>query len=79
MLSDVELHPEVTAISMEELYQGELGAHSVLGIGISAYQEYLEGMVKRGWIDMNRTAGLDMLYPKKELSKEQLLREFWER
>lgn len=72
-------YPGITAISMEEFYQGELGIHRVLGIGIGAYQEYLEGMVKRGWVDMNRTAGLDMLYPKGDLSADVLLQEFWER
>lgn len=72
-------YPGITSISMEEFYQGELGVGRVLGIGLGAYQEYLEGMVKRGWLDMNRTAGLDMLYPKPGLTTEELLREFWER
>lgn len=72
-------HSKVEAISMEEFYHGELGVRKVLGIGISAYQEYLEGMAKRGWIDMNRTAGLDMIYVKQGLSEKTLLEQFWER
>lgn len=72
-------HKEASVISMEEFYHGELGVRKVLGIGISAYQEYLEGMVKRGWIDMNRTAGLDMIYVKQGLSEKTLLETFWER
>lgn len=70
---------EEKAISMEELYSGELGVQSVLGIGMNMYQEYLEQLAKEGFIDLNRTAGLDMIYKLKYLSKEEIALHYYEK
>ena len=53
---------QTNAVNMEEFYNGVMGVHGTLGIGYSAYQECLEALVGMGYIDMNRTAGLDMIY-----------------
>lgn len=68
-----------TAISMEELYSGELGVFPVLGIGVSMYQEYLEELAQRGFIDINRTAGLDMIYKLKQMSGEDIALDFYKK
>lgn len=66
-----------TAISMEKLYTGESGVLPVLGISGSMYQEYLEELAQRGYIDLNRTAGLDMIYRKKQQSREDIVLDFY--
>lgn len=68
-----------TAISMEEFYAGELGVQSVLGIGVSMYQEYLDELSKDGYIDINRTAGLDMIYKLSNLSEKEIVMKFYEK
>lgn len=68
-----------TAISMEYLYSGELGVQSVLGIGGSMYQEYLEELAGEGYIDINRTAGLDMIYKLNQLSEKDIVLKFYEK
>lgn len=68
-----------TAISMEELYSGELGVLPVLGIGVSMYQEYLEELAESGYIDINRTAGLDMIYKIKQQSGEDIALDFYKK
>lgn len=65
------------AISMEDFYHGELGVHGVFGIGISVYQECLEALEKEGYIDINRTAGLDMIYRQKQVSKKEVLSKYY--
>ena len=70
---------EEKAISMEEFYSGELGVQSVLGIGMNMYQDYLDQLAKEGFIDLNRTAGLDMIYKLKYLSKEEIALHYYEK
>ena len=65
------------AINMESLYQDKTGVLRLLGLGAGAYQECLELCAKDGFIDINRTAGLDMIYKKKELTKEEVVRLFF--
>ena len=67
------------AISMEEFYSGEVGVQSVLGVGMNLYQEYLEQLAKEGLIDLNRTAGLVMIYKLKFLSKEEIALHYYEK
>lgn len=79
LLYFIQEYSKETAISMEELYSGESGVLPVLGIGVSMYQEYLEELAQRGYIDINRTAGLDMIYIKKQLSKEEAALDFYKK
>ena len=71
------------AISMEECYQGEKGVAALLGIGVADYQDCLEELAKKGYLILNRTAGLDMMYWNKEqypnrLTKEQVMKNYYE-
>lgn len=70
---------EESAVSMEELYSGELGAQSVLGMSGSMFQEFLEELAREGYIDINRTAGLDMIYKLKRLSGKDIVEEFYKK
>lgn len=68
---------EKDGINIEEFYTGEQGVKSILGIGRGAYQESLDGLGRMGIIDINRTAGLDMIYLKGEQEKAEVLKEIY--
>ena len=68
---------ETNAINMESLYQDKIGAFRLLGLGAGAYQVCLELCARDGFIDINRTAGLDMIYKKKDMTKEQVVCSFF--
>lgn len=68
---------EEAAISMERLYEGDGGVRNFLGLGKSAFQDCLQKMEKEGYLDINRTAGLDMIYKKCKWSKEDVVREYY--
>lgn len=65
------------AVNMEELYKGCGGAIGILGLSMSAFQECLEGLAKEMQIEINRTAGLDMIYKKEQETKEQVLEHYY--
>lgn len=75
----MEGYSKERAVSMEELYSGELGVRSVLGISSSMFQEFLEELAREGYIDINRTAGLDMIYKLKQLSGKDIVQTFYEK
>ncbi len=71
------------AISMEEFYHGTNGVAALLGIGVADYQDCLDELAKKGYLLLNRTAGLDMIYWNKEqyekpLTKEQVMKKYYE-
>lgn len=63
---------EEKAVSMEELYGGTEGITGVLGISRSVLGEYLDILAGYGYIDVNRTAGLDMIYIKSAFTREEV-------
>ena len=72
-----DLEKKKTGINIEEFYTGEQGVKSILVIGRGAYQESLDGLARLGIIDINRTAGLDMIYLKGEQEKAEVLKEIY--
>lgn len=71
------------SISMEELYWGAKGVSALLGIGMADYQDCLDELAKKGFLLLNRTAGLDMIYWNREqyperLTKEQVMKNYYE-
>lgn len=65
---------EDDAISMEELYHGVV---KILGLGMSGYQEYLDGLAQKGYIDINHTAGLDMIYKKTKMTRIEVVEKYY--
>lgn len=53
----------------------------VLNINRIAVNEYLDRLMNRGYITVNRTAGLDIIYPQncKGMTKESVIQEYYER
>lgn len=60
------------AISIDALYAGEEGIAGILGISKSVLFEYLDVLAGQGYLDINRTAGLDMVYIKSEETREEV-------
>ena len=49
----------------------------ILGINRIMLNEYLDILSYKGELYVNHTAGLDMVYGKKRISKEDVLREYY--
>ena len=45
---------------------------------MSSFQEYLDMLVAKGYIDVNRTAGLDMVYKRHNMTCEEVARMYYE-
>lgn len=63
---------EGEAIYMEDLYEGAEGVAGILGLSRSLLAEYLDILAGYEYVDLNRTAGLDMIYIKSSLTKEEV-------
>lgn len=70
---------EKDSVSMESLYHGSHGVVHILGLGISAFQEYLEDLAQKGYVEINRTAGLDMIYKKADITRKGIVKKYYER
>ena len=62
------------AVSIEKLYEKTT---KLLGLGMSGYQEYLDGLAQRGYVDINRTAGLDMIYKKTDMTRVEAAERYY--
>lgn len=60
------------SIYMEDLYSETEGVAGVLGLSRSLLAEYLDTLAGYGYVDLNRTAGLNMIYIKSELTREEV-------
>lgn len=65
---------EEDAVSIEKLYEKTT---KLLGLGMSGYQEYLDGLAQRGYVDINRTAGLDMIYKKTDMTRVEAAEKYY--
>lgn len=69
---------EGEAIQMEELYGGPEGVAGVLGISRTVLGEYLDILAGYGYVDVNRTAGLDMVYITSALTGEEVAEQVYQ-
>ena len=69
---------DTTALNIDNFYHGPLGVYKTLGLSMSAYQDCLAILERKEYIDINRTAGLDMIYKKQELTREEIVRRYYE-
>ncbi|MBR1848283.1 MAG: DUF4007 family protein [Lachnospiraceae bacterium] len=65
------------SISIDELASGPVGPGKVLNMKRAMISEYIDELVEDGKVDVNRTAGLDMVYIKKPQSIEEIAREYY--
>lgn len=66
------------SISIEDLMTIENGPAKILNLDKNLLNEYLDEIRNRGLIDINRTAGLNMLYLRKDISLSDIFIEYFE-
>lgn len=64
-------------ISIDDIINKENNAGRILNFPRPMINEYLDQLRLKGYIDLNRTAGLDMVYFKDNLSAEQILVDYY--
>ncbi|MDD3185031.1 MAG: DUF4007 family protein [Anaerostipes sp.] len=65
-------------ISIDELSEGIAGIATIYQINSVQINEYLDKLDAMGFIQVNRTAGLDMVYKVRELSQESVMIQYYE-
>ena len=65
------------SISINELLDGENSAGKLLNLTRPRLNEYLDQLRAKGYITINRTAGLDMVYFDKEITTKQVLIDYY--
>lgn len=65
------------SISIENILTDKCNAGKVLNLDRNLLNEYLDLLKNAGYIGINRTAGLNQIYPKK-YSKQDVLKEYYE-
>lgn len=68
---------EKTGISIDEILCGYNMPGKIIGINRIILNEYLDKLSYKGFLYVNRTAGLDMVYGVKKLKKEDVVKEYY--
>lgn len=64
-------------ISIEDIVSGEKGLTKIYNISSVMANDYFDKLDAAGYIRVNRTAGLDMIYPAKKLNPMKILDEYY--
>ena len=65
------------SVSINDLLTGENSAGKLLNLTRPRLNEYLDQLRARGYITINRTAGLDMVYFDKDITAKQVLIDYY--
>lgn len=65
------------SVSIKELLNGENSAGKLLNLSRPRLNEYLDQLRAKGYITINRTAGLDMVYFDKDITTKQVLIDYY--
>ena len=68
---------ERTYISIDEFIKCENSPIKLLNLEKNILNEYLDEIKKAGLIEINRTAGLNMIYINKNMSLEEIMIEYY--
>ena len=66
------------SLSIDELINGEMGLHRIYNLSSVVANDYLDKLDAAGYIKVDRTAGLDMIYPLIKLDADTILEEYYE-
>lgn len=66
------------AIAIDELINGENGLNKIYNLSAVVANDYLDKLDAAGYIRVNRTAGLDMIYPIEQLDADAILKKYYE-
>ena len=65
-------------ISIEKAIESENGIANIYQITNVQANEYFDRLDAMGYIQVNRTAGLDMIYRTKEFTRDDVMREYYQ-
>lgn len=65
-------------ISIDEISEGMGSICSIYQIGSMAVNEYLDKLDAMGYIRVDRTAGLDIIYKVSDMTREKVMKEYYE-
>lgn len=66
------------SLSIDRLINGDMGLHKIYNLSGVVVNDYLDRLDAAGYIKVDRTAGLDMIYLLKKLDDESVLKEYYE-
>ena len=70
---------EDDSLSIDKLINGDKGLHKIYNLSGVVVNDYLDKLDALGFIKVDRTAGLDMIYLLKKLDEESVLKEYYEK
>lgn len=70
---------EKDSISIEKVINGECGLSSIYQLTTIMSNEFLDRLDTMGYIHVDRTAGLDMIYKTKDISPENVMKEYYDK
>ena len=71
------MHGEKKSADIDTLLMQENNAGRVFNLDRTMLNEYLDRLKQSGYITLNRTAGLDMVYLKKDMLPADILTEYY--
>ena len=70
---------EVDSIGIDELLNSPMSPGRILNLKRMALNEYLDHLEGQGYLTVNRTAGLDMVYLKKNIPLNEIVEKYYEK
>ena len=68
---------EKKSAGMDTLLMQDNNVGKVLNLDRNMFNEYLDILRQEGYITLNRTAGLDMVYLNRDITPAEILREYY--
>lgn len=70
---------EVDSIGIDELLNSPMSPGRILNLKRMALNEYLDHLEGQGYLTVNRTAGLDMVYLKKKIELKEVVSNYYKK
>ena len=70
---------EVDSIGIDELLNSPMSPGRILNLKRMALNEYLDHLEGQGYLTVNRTAGLDMVYLKKKIGLKEVVSNYYKK
>lgn len=74
----IRMSKDLNGISIEKAVHGENGLANIYNLTSVMANDYFDRLADAGYIQVNRTAGLDMIYLTKKIGASEVLREYYQ-
>ena len=65
------------SLAIDDLINGEKGLNKIYNISSVVANDYLDKLDAAGFLRVDRTAGLDMIYPQVKLDPDSILEDYY--